>query len=69
MIKHKDAQQLIKNVLKKRGFSYNYICETLDMDLDRFFSAMDGKIQLNAAEFLSLCKFLNIGLKDLRSYI
>ncbi len=69
MNKHKDAQQLIKTILKQRGLSYEYICKTLDIELDRFYNAMNNKTKLNAAEFLSVCNFLNIGLKDFRSYI
>lgn len=66
MENQKTAQKLIKKTLLQRGIDYSLICKKLNIEQSHFLNCMNEKSSLNAAEFLSLCSFLELGLDDFK---
>lgn len=63
------AENVIKQVLFKKGMDYEYVCKNLGITLGDFIDCMKGKRKLNAAEFLAICIFLNLSLDDFRECV
>ncbi len=66
MKKRNCAENVIKQILFKRGLKYDFICKNLGFTLGDFSACMSGKKKLNAAEFIALCVFLNLSLEDFK---
>ena len=66
MTKHKIPETVIKKALFKKGLKDKDVCKTLGINFDNFLNCMNGKQKFNAAEFLSLCLYLNLNLEDFK---
>ena len=66
MSKHKIAENIIKDTLHKKRLKYETICSKLGISKIYFNECMDGKNKLSAPEFISLCVFLGLKVKDFK---
>ena len=66
MPKYKEAEIIIKDALQKRGLNYEAVCKKLGLSKYCFSMCMNGKKKLKTPEFLSLCVFLGLKVKDFR---
>ena len=66
MLKCKIAENTIRDVLQERGINYSCVCKKLGISEADFNKCMNGTKNLKASEFISLCIFLNLKIKDFR---
>lgn len=66
MTTQSNVEIFIKKVLKDRKISTKQLTKKLGINEKDFVAVLEGKRNLKAAEFISLCLFLKINIKDLK---
>lgn len=60
----KIIREKINQCIKNSGYKHCFIMEKLGMSKSNFSLSLSGKRKWTAAEFLGLCLFFNLDLKD-----
>ncbi len=65
----KNAQSIIKDALDKKGLKYEFVCKKLGIEPTHFLKCLNGEVKLTSAEFISMCIYLRLHLKDFKRSI
>ena len=55
----------LEGVLASRGISYTYIADAINMDSQAFRRRMNGEVEFNYPEIVSICHFLDCEFSEL----
>ena len=66
MTTQSNVEIFIKKVLKDRKISTKQLTRKLRINEKDFMAVLEGKRNLKATEFISICLFLKINIKDLK---
>lgn len=66
MINTKNAQNIIKEALDKKGLEYESVCKKLGIEPTHFQKCLNGEVKLTSPEFISMCVYLKLHLDDFK---
>lgn len=54
----------LKNIIKKRGLKYGFICSELGITRSTLRNKIENRNEFNASEIYSICSLLGLSIKE-----